>query len=191
MTFEDQNPTQYTQEQIEETYEREELEYTKPFPNQLKPIIQKPKFRKRDLHIIAWVLAFNGKMKILKHRNRYLAKITIRHSNFELINKFSQIIRVGEKGLQFRPKPPLKATKAWQITNFHEILFLLTKVAPYIRARRTKRIAQIITEFCRSRITQYEEAQKEPSPYNERELEITKTVEELNTPRRRSIYEMY
>ena len=187
MTFEQP----YTEQEIRHLQEQRELEDIKPYPHQLTPFPTEttPKYKKQyHKRTIAWILAFCAKMNIVKHGNCHIAKITLRHWNYDLLSKFQQIVKVGDIGLEFMRKPPERSTRAWKVVKYHQIVFLLENVASFIRSRREKHIAQLMIEFCQSRIAKHKKGQTTESPYTQRELEIADKVRQLNEPITRLSY---
>lgn len=161
---------------------RLEKKYVRPLKEE-----DEPRYTECQKRIIAWSLVWEGSILInkreRKNRISYEPLITISNVEFEVLEQFQRIARLGKitptpykpKGKRAKQKP----YKAWRVNNYHGILFILFQILPFIASERKHQIAKLVIEFCRSRIKQHK-TPKQAYPYTEREIELAEKVIKLN-----------
>ena len=128
--------------------------------------------------IIAWTIATDGHISLIKHKCRsYLGfllkpRIAVTNTESELINKLEKMVG-GSKTQYYKKNPKWKNGLRLQITSLKDVKYLLEKILPHLPIKRKR--AKLLLEFCNSRLQRGKHTH-----YSKRELEIFKEMKELN-----------
>ena len=171
--------------ELQDLIETEEYKQLEKIANQTqkqRPKLAFPHYQVFIKRIIAWVLTFNAKLEVAKFEERLIPIITLRHSDYDALHRFSQIVKVGEVGNPRRTgTPPFTITKAWTLTNVYDMVYLLEQVTDYIRTRKAKHKAVLLKAFCDSRAKHLEE------DYTPQERDIAEQIKKLNLRTSRNV----
>jgi hypothetical protein len=108
----------------------------------------------------------------------YTPFIGIVNTDFPIINAIKEIVGLGEITFRGRNSENHKPTYVWRILSLKPILQLLESVVHLIKSNRKREIANLVIEFCKSRLERRKHWRT--LPYTDREIEIAKRVAELN-----------
>lgn len=152
---------------IKKEEEQWELEKIALDPSRLRAPLRLPRYKRYDKTYI--VCAFEGiaRMEIAKFQEQLIPRITLRSANMDFLHRLHQRMRVGKIGNLRQRRPPLQTTKAIEITNLHEIAYILKETLRDMRVRRVKRISQLLIEFCQK-------------PNLGRQYQIAEKIKEIN-----------
>jgi len=161
----------------------EDLEKIEPYPFWLKPLKEedKPHYTECEKYIITWTIAWEGSLEITEDKGSYYPKIVISNTDFELIENFAKIIKLGHIRLRTLKewKPEWKPQKILEIASIHEVNFILEQLKGYMPCTKYRKLRNLVSEFCKSRIKEHSKRKRE-APYSERDLQIVNEVHELN-----------
>jgi len=174
-----------TMVELQSLIEAEEYRQLEKIANQThkqRPKQAFPRYQNFIKKSIAWILVFNAKMEIAEFEDRLIPSITLRHSDYDALHRFSQIVKVGEVGNPRRiGTPPFTITKAWTLTNIYDIAYLLEQIEPFIRTQKAKHKTQLLITFCKSRAKHLEE------DYTPQERDIAEQIKKLNSRTSRNV----
>ena len=165
----------------------EKLEELEPYPYWLKPLPEdrKPRYTEHDKTLIAWSIAWEGSIELLKGTNQhFIPTVELKNTDYDLLNKFFKIVKIGHisrKG--YASKQKHKPAKNWRIESIYEVFFFLQQIVSYIPSKRKQEVAYLLIQFCKIRMRKHEKARKQhthPEGYNQREVEIYNKTHKLN-----------
>jgi len=113
-----------------------------------KPLAKPPKYTGIQKKILSFILSFMATIEVSKYQNEYIPRIYVRSHNFEALWRLHQLMKLGEIGNPRIRRHPYKTTKQLQITNFNEIIFLLTEVK--LKGQRERKLAELMIQFCKT-----------------------------------------
>jgi hypothetical protein len=156
-----------------------EAKYTKPFPEK-----DRPYYSECDKRIIAWSIAWEGTITITKQgKKAYKTSISISNTDFELLDNFKNLIKIGKTTTQKAQTKTSNPHKIHQIANYRQVLFVLNQLKGYMPCRKYRKLRSLIAEFCASRIKANDKARLYGTPvrtYSKRERQIYREIAKLN-----------
>ena len=138
-----------------------------------------PEWTEEEKKIIAWSICWEGSIGLYRGRNSncIYARIDIGNTNFELLEEFKNIVKIGRINKR-KPSKSIsnaKPQKAWVVCRAKDIYYLLKTIFPYLPSKR--RHAELVIEFLEQRLLKGWTCLKRPP--TTRELEIFKELKTL------------
>jgi len=157
----------------------EKLNRIEKLPFWLKPLKDEQHYTPAQKQVIAFSIAFEGSVSITRTRQYYTATISLGNTEFDLLENFRRIVRLGKIGKATTQREGDKPYKIWKISNVHEIFYLLEQLKGYMPCEKYRKLRNLVSEFCKRRIVAHANGTLE-APYTQREHEIVKQVQKLN-----------
>lgn len=115
----------------------------------------------------------------------YSPNIGITNTDLSIMNAILGIVKLGKISTHTDTLKRYKQRYDWKLLSLKPILQVLESVVNFMKSRRKKEIAHLVTEFCKSRLERRKHWKT--LPYTEREIEIYKRIARLNKKRSTSI----
>lgn len=160
----------------------EKLQPLEKVPFWLKPLKEedKPHYTPAQKQLIAFSIAFEGTLSITrKVPHYYEAKIAIRNTEFDLLQNFLNIVRLGYISKSTIKVKGTQPQKEWKIVSYQEMFYILEQLKGYMPCVKYRKLRELVSEFCKRRIEAHEKHTRKV-PFTRREHEIVKEVQKLN-----------
>ena len=136
------------------------------------------KLNKEDAKTIAWSIAFEGSISIIKsQRKKYFnlcPTIGLYNTDHSLIKSFKKMVGYGRIFKRNRREKQHSNSYVWRITSFSQVLPFIELILPYSPTDKFKEKCNVIKEFCLYR-------KKEAGhPYTDYEISLYNKIKELN-----------
>lgn len=135
-----------------------------------------------NARLAAWSISWEGYISLIKSKDprkkggfRMIPRIAIGNTNYNLLEKFQQLVPIGKlSNSGYRPNPKARDIWYWRLSSsFNKTIWFLKRILPYLPSKQ--RQAELLLEYCISRCNVFGN-----KPYSERELQIREEILTLN-----------